>query len=200
MEKIIVAGIYIHYAESLLTEKELSDIKSHFRKTLLIMPGHTTVSVDTKYNIDSFIDDIEVTKAKHNFDTVLVCIYWTDYQKGRAQKFIDKGYKLCSAGHIYDRYFLNRLRSIISLADVVMSNLIGTNLGYSIALNKPYYLKLSEKVEWGYTDEWGANSLKNTSIIDVDAEYNKKAAEYFGEYREDITEEQRAFVEKYWGK
>lgn len=46
----------------------------------------------------------------------------------------------------------------------------------------------------------GGKLLANTPFKEVNAEYNKKAAEYFGEYREDITEKQRAFVEKYWGK
>ena len=45
-----------------------------------------------------------------------------------------------TAGYIMDPLFLSRLKSIIQLSDLTMSNNVGTHLGYCIYLNKPHWI------------------------------------------------------------
>lgn len=133
---VIKIGPYIHYADSLLSIEEKDKIKKEMGKTLLVFPFHSIDGVLSSFDTDFFIKNIDKYKIEKEFDSVLVCLYWKDIQIGRAEKYIQKGYKVTTAGHINDMFFLNRLRSIIELSDFVISNEIGTYIAYCLCLNK----------------------------------------------------------------
>lgn len=133
---IVKIGPYIHYADSILSSEKTENIKNKLGNTLLVFPFHSIDGVLSSFDTDGFIERIEGYKAKNNFDTVLVCLYWKDIQIGRAEEYIRRGYKVTTAGHINDIYFLNRLRAIIELSDFVVSNEVGTYIGYCLCLKK----------------------------------------------------------------
>lgn len=136
--KAIKIGPYIHYAEPLLNRHEFDAIKQQLGKVMLVFPTHSLDSLIATYNIQSFIDFIE--EKKTSFDTVLVCCHWKDFSLNKSGIYEEKGYKLVTAGHPNDIYFLSRLKTIINLADRVLSNDYGTHIGYCIHLNKPVCL------------------------------------------------------------
>ncbi|MHC8949279.1 hypothetical protein [Sphingobacterium hungaricum] len=139
-KEVVCVGPYIHYANSnnILTDIEKKNLKNNLGKVLLIFPSHSIMNLDVKYDKDNFIDFI---KAKSlDFDSVLVCLYWADILKGEDKKFLDQGYKVVTAGHINDLYFLDRLKLFFELSDAVLSNSVGTHVGYSIFMNKPLIL------------------------------------------------------------
>lgn len=133
---IVKIGPYIHYADSILSSVKAETVKNKIGKTLLVFPFHSIDGVLSSFDTEDFIKRIEEYKAKNNFDTVLVCLYWKDIQIGRAEEYIRRGYKVTTAGHINDIYFLNRLRAIIELSDFVVSNEVGTYIGYCLCLKK----------------------------------------------------------------
>lgn len=133
---IVKIGPYIHYAESLLSFSELNALKKNLGKTLLVFPFHSIDGVLSSFDTNTFIEEVKKYKIDHNFDTVVVCLYWKDIQIGRAKEYMEQGYKVTTAGHIYDMFFLNRLRSIIEISDFVISNELGTYIGYCLSLNK----------------------------------------------------------------
>lgn len=137
-KSVIKIGPYIHYAKSLLKENEYAKIKIYIGKTLVVFPFHSIDGVISVFNTDEFIELIN-QKSK-NYDTVLVCLYWKDIQLNRAQQYLDKGYMVTTAGHSNDLFFLNRLRSIIELSDSIISNELGTYIGYCCYLRKPLQL------------------------------------------------------------
>ena len=44
------------------------------------------------------------------------------------------------AGHAYDPHFLDRLRTLIELSDITLSNNLGTHIGYCVSLGKPHWI------------------------------------------------------------
>lgn len=139
-KEVVCVGPYIHYADSrnILSESEKMKKKDILGKVLLVFPSHSIMNLDVQYNKENFIDFIK--NKSLDFDNVLVCLYWADIIKGEDKKFLEKGYKVVTAGHINDLYFLDRLKLIFELSDAVLTNSVGTHIGYSIFMGKPLIL------------------------------------------------------------
>lgn len=190
-KRIYSIGPFIQYAESFHSEAWIQKKKKELGKTLLVFPSHSSHHVTMSFDIDAFIDKIEEIRSQYTFQSVLVCLYWKDILMHLDERFLGHGYRFVTAGHIYDPCFLHRLKSIFLLADVAMGNTIGTNIGYSIACGVPYYL---QDITVTHTGE----DVKERNIKELDLW--KEGQSCLSIYREDISPETVAFVEKYWGK
>ena len=137
-KKAIVIGPYIAYAEGYYEEEKIKDMHKQNGRTLLVFPTHSTKVIDTNYDVENFLK--EIRKIRKQFDYVLVCLYWKDIVRGMHKSYQKEGYRVVCAGHIYDIYFLKRLRSIFEMSDAVVLNQTGTGLGYAIQLQKPCYI------------------------------------------------------------
>ena len=180
-KKAIAIGPYIHYANSILSKDAISKLKKKYGKILLYFPSHGSVEKKYSYEIDSFIQEINKIKDVYGFDTVFVNMYYydilhTDY----AFKYEEAGFIVTTAGHRYDLNFLSRLKSIIELADATVSNSFGTNIGFSIYLNKPF-IYLSKE-----------STLSDKTMI-------SEVLNAFHDNKLTITEQQYSLVSKYWG-
>lgn len=195
-KEIIGLGPYVKYAESILSESKVQELKKELGKTLLVFTAHSTHYATAQYNSEYFIEEIERIKLKNGFDTVLVCMYWKDILLNKEKPFEKQGYKICTAGHMFDYRFMSRLKSIICLADVTMSNWLGTHLGYCICLNKAHYLYCNNV------------NMENDEIYDAKycfdhnyySEFSNSAFNIFGIYKECIKDSDIKFVKKYWGE
>lgn len=197
----------MQYVDCTLSSAEQENFKKKLGRTLLVFPNHSSHYIETKFDERDLI--LEIEKVKNKFDTVLVCMYWKDILLKKEQPYKDKKYKIVTAGHIFDYNFLPRLKSIIKLADVTMSNAIGTHMGYCVYLGKPHYLFLQKFncVENGKlivdADKLGEVD-ESLCIIKYDAEFQrnieKQAIMHFGEYKESLTNEAINFVKEYWGE
>ncbi len=134
----ITIGPYIAYAKDYYSKKRFEKAKHKYGKTLLVFPTHSSSKLSLKYIVQDFINEIESIKDRYN--TVMVCLYWLDIKKDIVKQYKDKGYTLVCAGYGNDKYFLNRLKTIIKLSDAVIFNDVGTGLGYAVYLNKPCYI------------------------------------------------------------
>lgn len=184
-------GTYIQYADDdYYTESQKREWKEKSGKTLLVFPMHSTHWIDLNYNVDAFIKEIQNVSA--GFDTVRVCMYWKDIIRNTHLKYKEKGFEIVSAGHIYDKEFLRRLKVIISTADHIMANDVGSYIGQAVCLNKPVYLWKQEYSGGGpgYDEEYDAR-LSDPNYLEV--------FEAFREFREGITEEQKELCDKFWG-
>lgn len=178
---VITLGPYIHYAPSLLDEKEITAIKAELGKTLLFFPKHTTIENAHVFSIDELIASLKDFVQNQGFDTVLVCMYYYDILNSNyAMDYERAGFKVVTAGHRLDLNFLPRLKSIISIADYTLANATGTQTGYCIYMNKPHSI-----------------------ICPVDystmPDDFKEITRAFLKYSDCITEQQRALTSKYWG-
>lgn len=162
-KKIIKIGPYIKYAKPLLNEFKLKKIKEMLGKVLLVFPSHSVKRLDAIYDKDYFVD--EINELKKDFDTVLICLYHLDVQNEELVSFYkNRGFKIVCAGHKYDCYFLARLRSIIELSDLTISNSLGTHVAYCEALNKNHRIFENEiKYEGGNQKEKNIRNEKELS-------------------------------------
>jgi len=192
-KNIITVGPYILYANHFKSEIELASIKKKMGKVLLVFPSHSSPGEVTEYNLAEFLK--EVDRVAQYFDSVLVSLYWLDVRRKYDKPYIKRGYKVVCSGIRSDRWFLSRQKDLFWLADVSMSNDIGTHIGYSIAMGVPHYLYkqkiklISNAAEYSF-DKCNQNRLR---------EYNEMI-ESFGSLSFSITDEQISVVKKYWGQ
>ena len=196
-DDVTVVGPYIKFAKSFLNFEEIREIKSKIGKTLLIFPSHSTEGVYVDFRKDKLFREMARIKKEYNFDTVMVSLYYKDILRGLWKEYEDLGCKIVCAGHQFDNKFLERLKSVILMSDVTMSNNLGTHLGYCVALNKPHYFcpqKIELEVKNAYEDprkfsEWEKNYNMEEGIF----------KNTFGKYTEEVTSEQSGLVRYYWG-
>lgn len=190
---IITVGPYIQYADNFKSKEELKVLKQKYGKILLVFPTHNFSDQEDTYDFNAFstcIDDM----AK-NYDTVFVSMIGYDIQHGFAQPYIDKGYKIVSSGTRGDVCFLKRQRDLIELADMSMSNNIGTHIGYCICLGTPHYIfdqeiKSIKKAVTAHASDH-LQEIRDKEYKEIKSCFTSKEAR--------ITQKQLDVVKKYWG-
>jgi len=189
--KAIKIGPYIHYAEPLLDDMAFTQLKQYLGKVLLVFPIHSLDSFQATYDIQTFIDFVELHKT--GYDTVMVCLHWKDFELNRDAVYKKQGYKVVTAGHPYDIYFLPRLKSIIGLSNMVVSNDIGTHLGYCIYMNKPVSI-FFQPIEFKPGDSEKAFkkeiNIRNPNERKELHQIKERLSHLFGIFEEKITPEQ----------
>ncbi len=197
----IAVGPYIHYAESILEEEKQNELKSKLGKTLLVYPFHSMKNVKAGFNDNDLITEIK--RVAKDFQSVLICLYYLDARDPeKVAAYEAEGFQVVTAGHRFDRHFVARQRSHIELADLTMSNGVGTHTGFCIYLQKPHYvfqqqidLKASNTKELKRFAAGGsAGSVKDQ----VAAERGFFSA-LFSELREDISPTQYENTADFWG-
>lgn len=192
---------YIFYARSLLGYGKLQKMKRKLHRTLLVFPLHSVDEQEyTTYDVDVFIKQIEEVKKVHGYHSVMVCMYWYDIIMDKYKAYQNMGWKVVTAGHRLDANFLNRLRSIISLADMVVTNGVGTHIGYAICLRKPVYVIDLPSYNTAFDingDKYGEEYAHK--FVSEAEKTDREIKQAFCRYNEVITQEQIAVIEKYWG-
>lgn len=138
---VFIFGPYIHYVSSYYSDEKTMQIKNKLGKVLLVFPSHSWEFREKK--TESSLFDIVYKKYANYYDTILVCAYWNDIDAPIIDLFVKKGATVVSAGFRNDPNFIRRLKTIISLADDVVVDDLGTNLGFCKHMNKPVYLECS---------------------------------------------------------
>ncbi len=189
-------GPYIQYVNNFSNKNKLIKIKKMYGKILLVFPYHSSPERDSQFDTDNFIDKIKVVAS--NYDSVFISMFWLDIVYGNHKLYVDAGFTIVSSGHRNDPYFLQRQRDLIDLADMTMSNEIGTHIGYCICLGKPHFL---------YSQKICTTPILNKPSDNFDDEYKnilrKERAylsEIFSSSIPEITDKQIKVVEYYWGK
>ena len=137
--KIYEIGPYIHYAQQYSSNSDFNRYRSDLGKMLLVFPMHASTGTLLDYNLNLFFDFIDTLKK--DYDSVVISIFWTDLNnKGFISECQRRKYKIFSAGNRYDQFFLSRLKDIINLSSMTISNGVGTHIIYSVFLNKAHYI------------------------------------------------------------
>lgn len=106
-----------------------------------------------------------------------------------------------SSGHRYDYYFLSRQKTMIKLADMTMSNSLGTHLAYCTYLQKPHWI-IRQKIDSKALDTTGEANLKIEKKLNEDpiAEYEQnEVLQEFETYSPTLTTKQKEICDKYFG-
>lgn len=137
-----VIGPFIHYADHYLNREQLKNERKRLGKTILFFPFHSLLDVDNEYDMNLSFKKIKALSK--DYKTVRVCMYWKDVLLGKHKFYQSKGWECVTAGHILDPLFLSRLKSMIYLSDLTISNDASTPLSYSIYMGKPHIIFLQQ--------------------------------------------------------
>lgn len=160
----------------------------------IFFPAHSTDLIESEYNFKDLIQQLK--DLPDFYKPVDVCIYYRDIELGRHNKFIDFGFKVYCAGHIYDEKFMENFYDILDDYDFVVSNTIGSYTFYSVEAGKPFFL-IGNKVEYnnikndpncreGVYDPYKLYKQMNKGYNLFKTEYSKKV---------ELTQEQVEYVE-----
>lgn len=193
-----VVGPYINYVKILYSKSRMRNWKNKLGKTLLVFPAHSTDAGKTIFDQTDFISHIKVFGMEQKVSSIVVCLHPTDIANGDEQAYLEAGFRVVTGGSGTDYNFTRRLKSIISLADIVVTNALGTHVGYVISMCKPlkyvsvkcFYPKNDEVFHTEYyTDKQITEYRENVTVFE----------HLFSDYDGKISSEQMAFVSKYWG-
>lgn len=197
---IVTFGPYIHYATPLFTEEARKKLKKELGKVLLVFPSHSVKNVDAVFDLEQFIAEINLRKK--GFDTVLISMYFIDAQNEKlVAAYKKEGFKIVTSGHKFDNYFVARQRTIIELADMTMSNEVGTHVGYCIYLQKPHYIfsQKIDKVAISAHEQMRIDTVSEPNDFKRELAQKESFKALFGKYEELISEAQHAKCADFWG-
>jgi hypothetical protein len=180
-------GPLIEYAPPVRPDR-LQKFRTEYGRNLLFFPSHSTHWVDANHNIDSICTRLK--NFNKDFNTIRICMYWRDIQRGMHHAYVKHGFPVECAGHMYDKHFYTRLRELIETATVTASMTIGSCIGHSLSLNRPYW-HLEEPVE--FTSNHSTQFEKIDQAIQQRT-ISKTIREQFQPGRYSITPEQRVFA------
>lgn len=136
----ISVGPYIAYAEDYLSSKDTDLLKKKLGKVLLVFPSHSIDRVTVSFETNDLIGEINRVVNENDVQQVLICLYYRDILNGNYEQYERAGFTVVTAGYREDHLFLSRLRSLINLSDLTMSNSVGTHVGYCVYQGKPHYV------------------------------------------------------------
>lgn len=192
-------GPYIHYAPNYYDEMRLKEEKAKLGKTLLVFFFHSSTGVRVSFDLDALIT--KINSIRKYFQTVVISLYWSDINPEIVDRLKNEGYKIFSSGHRYDYYFLSRQKTMIQLADVTMSNGIGTHIAYCTYLGKPHWL-IRQEIEEKALTEKGALNIKISQSIEKDPVAEQETNVFytaFSEYSESLSDSQKTICERFFG-
>ena len=155
--EVLKIGPYINYCKSLLNDSQLLGFRKMFGKSLLYFPHHIPgLAVNSDHA--KVIQRIEDISSEHEIDTKIVSLYWLDtHNNDLVDLYQNHGFKIFCAGHKHDLFFLNRLRSVIEISALTISNSYGTHVPYCLSMQRPHMIISDDSV---FTDEYKNNEVK----------------------------------------
>lgn len=189
-------GPFIAYSPRSISDAELEATRKQNGKTLVVFPSHSTHISEVRYNMDAFCERIKEISGQ--FEKVRVCLYWKDVLLGHHKAYEKYGFECITAGHIFDKNFMPRLKTIIESADMGISNSVGDYIPFCIYLKKPFYLWRQQiKIDALGKDGSGAAEYRK-EMIEAQAAFDE-LFEAFANFSTTISEQQIAVVDKYFG-
>lgn len=188
---VYAIGPMINYTNTHLNNKQLLLEKKNLGKTLLYFPSHSLIGLTNTYNQKWSCDRVKELAKK--FDTVRVCVYWKDVLLGMHHYYQKLGWECVTAGHILDSHFLSRVKSIIQLADLTVSNDASSPLSYCVAMDKPHII-IYQRPQMS-----GSSHLKRVMVDYWKSEPYQMFIKEFSQTKFCITSKQRQLANFYLG-
>lgn len=190
-KRVFYIGPFIHYAQSFYSKEKIASEKKRLGKNIILFPGHSVNYLIIKHDNNWFLK--KVKEISKDYNNIRICLYWADIQQGFHKYYQDLGFECVTAGHILDPLFLPRLKSIIEISDLTISNDAATHVSYCIYLNKPHIIfykppKIQANKEWSDFAQKYRTSKTYAEIINafsginfkITAKQKQVANDYFG--------------------
>jgi len=196
IKKIIYnIGSIMNYVKYLY-EKQNKYIDEPNKKGSVYFPTHSTHHIKTEQDNNLIIT--KLNELPESYKPITICMYWKDIQYKYHKIYIDNGFQVISAGHIYDKNFYFRLYDILIRHKFALGSTFGTFVlhaafcGCKVVL--PLNLKVEEKCSIS-TEGFSDPDLKNR--LKIYNEFNEKIINLFNTNDIDYNNEELAFLNEY---
>lgn len=119
------------------------------RKGTIFFPVHSTHHITVEIDYKKIIDIL--IKLDQKYQPINICMYWKDILLGRHLIFQESGFRVFSAGHVFDKNFLFHLYHLCLIHKYSASNEIGSYTFFSI--KSGCYHLLLESIDYSMTGE-----------------------------------------------
>jgi len=195
---------YIFNIGPMINYVEIDKTKYISSGSIYFLP-HSSHELKCNFNFDEII--FELNNLPIDIRPEYVCLYWKDIQYGHHNLFVEKGFKILSAGHIYDKLFLYRLKEIFLNFETIITNELGTHVffAHQCGLNiiSPSNLnyfnnsKLNRQIQLsGFYNEVNEFNLFKKLTENLD-NLSKEFLEIFSDSSTFSSKEKDKFLEKY---
>ena len=195
-KQIVAVGPLLSYARPHLSPPQLAEEKRRLGRNLLVFPSHSTHHIDARYDYDAVCR--EIAAYGRDFDSVTICLYWKDILNGVAPMFAAHGFNLETAGHIFDRGFMNRLKTLFTLSDAVVTYSWTSALGFAVSMKKPVVALAAKDEQFIAPQHIIDRDTLGGDLHSDNIAYKAKVLSLFREMRE-TTAEQESAIDYMWG-
>lgn len=185
-KKIVLSACPFIYIEHMLKD----ELKPE-RNGTLFFPVHSSKCVSIQQDYNKLAD--KLVSIDEKYQPIDVCIYWRDYLAGAAEPFLQRGLRVVSAGHIYDRLFLYRLYHLLSQYQYASGNKLGSHLFYTVRSGCSYF-----NIDFSYKFIASPRALRE-NCEDIKAERRNEINQIFEMQTQASTEKQQDMVNYYLG-
>jgi hypothetical protein len=199
------------YLQTVFADKEvinIGNLMSHVKHSVaplgddissdyaLLVLTHSTRSLQVEGNYHW------VESVLSFFSEVVVLLYYLDWE--RAEYFRNLGCKVVCNGHKYDSKFLNRQKHVLEAARVLITDNIGSHIGYAVSVKTPV-LYVEGDFEFKAISLEGRNQLDKENTEGRQAIVQELKTAFYSELSSinqteefKITEGQLDLVRKWW--
>jgi hypothetical protein len=183
-------GFGFLYAKAIFQQKYEHAKNLNYRSGTVVFPSHSSHHITSVFDIEMFAESLSILPER--FRPIVVCIYWKDFLLNRHIEYIKRGFKVVTAGHIYDPMFLFRLYDICRQFKYATSNDIGTHLFASVKSGCSFFYTGFQNISYE-NPEGLVNPLQSGEVLNL-------SLRLFGHSNEDMSPEQIQFVDSLIGE
>ena len=131
-------GPYIQYVKTDENyREELRGSLQPGQRTLVLFPAHSVSNGYIQFSHEALIQKCIGYARNRGINNLIVCLSPMDINGSLANAYRENGFVVATCGNVAND-FLPRQRAIFELADITISNAMGTHIGYSIYMGVPH--------------------------------------------------------------
>lgn len=175
--------VYVHH----LLSKTIDNSK---RKGLIFFPAHSTHHINALMDFEILAEKLDQLDDK--FKPITICLYWKDFLDQDINPFYKRGFRIVSAGHIYDKNFFSRLYYLLSQHKYSSSNIIGSSLFYSVKAGCSFFF-----IDYGNYEYKGEKEVLQRDHPKESLEITENLYKMFSKKLDSPSEKQLQIIDQY---
>lgn len=125
-KKIILGASPWLYLISMQIKKNQN--KKYKKKGSIVFPPHSTHLINAEMDHYKFIKILK--KSSRKYYPLTICFYWRDIQLKKHLPYINNGFRVVSAGHMFNENFFENLINIFAKKEYLITNNYGSHIFY----------------------------------------------------------------------
>jgi len=186
---------YVLYSPFVFARHTLGIERSHSAHGTIFFVAHSTPSILENKAVDAYHQ--ELSALPERFSPITICLHIHDVRKGLDEKYLERGYRVVTAGDSLDQRFTERFYRLLGQHRYVLSNLFGSYGLYATEMGIPFGLYGTDPE---YHNQSDPNIEKGEYTSYRNTPFYQRAIELFNHLPEDsVIPEQLEFARYHLG-